>query len=70
VTQRTGLWTQAELEAKVPLLTATTPAERVGDWPEWAIVTATALAFLLAVTRAVTSRRREREARRGAADPA
>jgi apolipoprotein N-acyltransferase len=61
VTQRTGLWTQAELEAKVPLLTSTTLAERVGDWPEWAIVVATALAFLLAATRSTfTGWRRRR----------
>jgi len=55
-----GTWQQAELEARVPLLTSATPAERAGAWPEWAIVAATALALGLAVARAVTARRRER----------
>lgn len=56
VTQRTGLWTQAEIEARVPLLTYQTLAERAGAWPEWAIVAATALALGLAVAQAVVSR--------------
>jgi apolipoprotein N-acyltransferase len=50
VIERTGLWQQAELEARVPLLTTATLAERAGAWPEWAIVAATALALGLAVT--------------------
>ncbi|HVT67896.1 MAG TPA: apolipoprotein N-acyltransferase, partial [Trebonia sp.] len=61
VTQRTGLWTQAEIEARVPLLTYQTLAERAGAWPEWAIVAATALALGLAVAQAVS---RARAARR------
>ena len=60
VTQRTGLWQQAEIEARVPLLTYQTLAERVGAWPEWAIVTATALALGLAAARAGASWRRQR----------
>jgi hypothetical protein len=32
-------------------------AERVGAWPEWVIVAATALALCLAIGQAVTSRR-------------
>jgi apolipoprotein N-acyltransferase len=55
-----GTWQQAELEARVPLLTSATPAERAGAWPEWAIVAATALALGLAVTRAGGARRRQR----------
>ena len=47
-----GTWQQAELEARVPLLTSATLAERAGAWPEWAIVAATALALGLAVARA------------------
>ena len=43
-----GTWQQAELEARVPLLTSRTLAERAGAWPEWAIVAATALALGLA----------------------
>jgi apolipoprotein N-acyltransferase len=66
VSQRTGLWTQAEIEARVPLLTHQTLAERVGAWPEWAIVAGTSLALGLAIApgiaRAVTSRRRQRAA--------
>jgi apolipoprotein N-acyltransferase len=56
VTQRTGLWQQAEIEARVPLLTYQTLAERVGAWPEWALVGATALALCLAAAQAAASR--------------
>jgi apolipoprotein N-acyltransferase len=63
VIERSGLWQQAELEARLPLLTYQTMAERVGAWPEWAIVAATALAFGLATARAGASRRRERRPR-------
>jgi apolipoprotein N-acyltransferase len=55
---RSGMWTQAELEARVPLLTYTTLAERLGAWPEWAIVAATALALGLAIGQANAARRR------------
>ena len=57
VTQRTGLWQQAEIEARVPLLTHQTLAERVGAWPEWAIVGATALTLCLAAGQAAVARR-------------
>ncbi len=50
--ERSGLWQQAELEARVPLLTYQTLAERVGAWPEWVIVAATALALGLAAAQA------------------
>jgi apolipoprotein N-acyltransferase len=53
-----GTWQQAELEARVPLLETTTPAERAGAWPEWAITAATAAALGLAVTRAALRRHR------------
>jgi apolipoprotein N-acyltransferase len=53
-----GTWQQAELEARVPLLTGATPAERAGAWPEWAIVAATALAFGFAAARAGAAHRR------------
>jgi apolipoprotein N-acyltransferase len=59
VTQRTGLWQQAEIEARVPLLTYQTLAERVGAGPEWVIVAATSLALGLAIARAAASRRRQ-----------
>jgi len=58
VIERSGLWQQAELEARVPLLTSATPAEHAGAWPEWAIIAATVLALGLAVTRARRTGRR------------
>jgi apolipoprotein N-acyltransferase len=53
-----GVWQQAELETRVPLLTSTTPAERLGAWPEWAIVALTSLALLSAAAQAGAARRR------------
>jgi apolipoprotein N-acyltransferase len=53
-----GTWTQAELEARVPLLTSRTLAERADSWPEWVIVAATVLALALAVRPAAISRRK------------
>ena len=67
VTQRTGLWQQAELEARVPLLTYQTLAERAGAWPEWAIVAGTSLALGLAIAQAAAARARRRSAGRPAA---
>jgi apolipoprotein N-acyltransferase len=60
IVERSGLWQQAELEARVPLLTYTTLADRLGAWPEWAIVGATALALCLAAGQAAAGRRRPR----------
>jgi apolipoprotein N-acyltransferase len=57
---RTTMWTQAELEARVPLLTYDTLAERLGAWPEWAIVAATTLALCLAIGQASIARRQRR----------
>jgi apolipoprotein N-acyltransferase len=63
VSQRTSLWTQAEIEARVPLLTHTTVADRVGAGPEWVIVAATALALAFAAAREGTSWRQRRRTR-------
>ena len=63
VIEHSGLWQQAELEARVPLLTYQTLAERVGAGPEWVIVGATTLALCLATAQAVAARRRQRAAR-------
>jgi apolipoprotein N-acyltransferase len=52
-----GIWQQAELEQRVPLITYTTLAERVGAWPEWVIVALTALAAAYAAARAFQERR-------------
>ena len=57
---RTTMWTQAELEARVPLLSYDTLAERLGAWPEWAIVAGTTLALCLAIAQANIARRRSR----------
>jgi apolipoprotein N-acyltransferase len=54
---RSGIWQQAELEARVPLITYTTLADHVGAWPEYVIVTLTALGVVLAA--AVSWRRRQ-----------
>ncbi|HTU72039.1 MAG TPA: apolipoprotein N-acyltransferase [Trebonia sp.] len=53
---RSGLWQQAELEARVPLVTHITLADRVGPWPEYGIVAATGLGIVLAI--ALSWRRR------------
>ena len=58
-----GTWQQAELEARVPLLTYTTLADRAGAWPEWAIAALTALAAGLAAAQANIDWRRRRGAR-------
>jgi len=63
VISRTGMWEQAELEARVPLLTYSTLANRVGAWPEWAIVALTALALARAVGQAAIARRRKHATR-------
>jgi apolipoprotein N-acyltransferase len=63
---RTGTWTQAELEARVPLLTHDTLAERLGAWPEWAIVAATTLALCFAIGQSVIARRQRRRLARTA----
>jgi apolipoprotein N-acyltransferase len=60
VVTRSGVWAQAELEARVPLLGYDTLEERVGAWPEWAIVAATALALGLAIGQAAARRQRRR----------
>jgi apolipoprotein N-acyltransferase len=54
---KSGTWQQAELEARVPLITYTTLADRVGAWPEYVIVTLTILAAAYAAARAFQERR-------------
>ena len=53
-----GTWQQAELEARVPLITYTTLADRVGPWPEYAIVALTVAAFAFGAIQQYTGRRR------------
>jgi len=53
-----GIWQQAELDASVPLVSYRKLADRVGAWPEYAIVILTVLALAWAVVR---PRRRRHE---------
>ena len=51
-----GIWRQAELDARVPLVSHRTLADRVGAWPEYVIILLTALALGWAVLRSLRSR--------------
>jgi apolipoprotein N-acyltransferase len=53
-----GTWRQAEIEARVPLRTATTLADEIGGWPEGLITFATLAALLLALASLIRERRR------------
>ena len=55
VIERSGIWRQAILDARVPLVSYRTLADRVGAWPEYVLVLVTVLALGFAV---VTLRRR------------
>jgi apolipoprotein N-acyltransferase len=57
---QSGTWVRAELDGRVPLVSALTPADRAGSWPELAITAATILSLLLALGAAVGSRRSRR----------
>jgi len=46
---RSKIWRRAVLEARVPLRTALTPADRVGSWPELAIIALTGLCLVWAL---------------------
>jgi apolipoprotein N-acyltransferase len=55
VLERSGIWRQAILDERVPLVSYRTLADRVGAWPEYVLVLVTVLALGLAC---VTLRRR------------
>jgi apolipoprotein N-acyltransferase len=57
-----GTWQRAVLEARVPLLTGRTLAERLGGWPEYVITALTILALVAAAAGAVAERRAGRRA--------
>jgi len=57
---RSRTWHPAILEARVPLRTELTIADRIGDWPEIVITAATAAALIWALAGAVADRRRRR----------
>jgi apolipoprotein N-acyltransferase len=52
-----GVWEQAILDARVPLVSHRTLADRVGAWPEYVIIMLTVLALAWAVLRALRPRR-------------
>jgi apolipoprotein N-acyltransferase len=52
-----GTWQQAVLEARVPLITHRTLADRVGAWPEYIIVTLTVAALIVALLAAAARRK-------------
>ncbi len=56
----TGTWTQAELDARVPLRTGVTLADRAGAWPEGVLSVAALAALAWAAAGPVRQRRRSR----------
>jgi apolipoprotein N-acyltransferase len=48
--QHTGLWQAAIVEAKVPLVSYRTLADRIGSWPEYLLVAFTVLSLLVALS--------------------
>ena len=60
----TRTWTQAEIEAKVPLITSRTLAARLGGWPEAILVWATLAALAWVIVQATRGRRKRTTATR------
>jgi apolipoprotein N-acyltransferase len=58
----TGLWRRAEIEARVPLRTSMTLADRLGGWPEGLLTGLTLAALAWALATGVADRRRARRA--------
>ena len=52
-----GVWQQAILDARVPLVNYRTLADRVGAWPEYVIIMLTVLALGWAIVRSFSRRR-------------
>ena len=52
-----GVWQQAILDARVPLVSYRTLASRVGAWPEYVIIMLTVLALAWAIVRVTRQRR-------------
>src|SRR6516164_4021512 len=50
VIERSGVWRQAILDARVPLVSYRTLADRVGAWPEYVLVLLTVLGLGFSVT--------------------
>ena len=66
---RTGTWTRAEIEARVPLRTSVTLADRLGGWPEALLAWATVAALAWAAGQAIRGRRETTRRRRDTAGP-
>jgi apolipoprotein N-acyltransferase len=49
IIEDSGLWQQAILEARVPLVTYRTLADRVGQWPEYLIIVFTVLSLVAGI---------------------
>jgi apolipoprotein N-acyltransferase len=62
----TRTWRQAEIEARVPLRTSVSVADRLGGWPEAVLVWATVAALVFAVSRELRRSRQRRPASRAA----
>jgi apolipoprotein N-acyltransferase len=54
----TGTWRQAEIEARVPLRSSMTIADRIGGWPEGLLAWATVAALAWSIALSVRQRRR------------
>jgi apolipoprotein N-acyltransferase len=63
VTAATRTWHRAVIEQRVPLVSALTPADRIGAWPELAIVGLTILALAWGLAAGPLRRARERRAK-------
>ena len=50
IIERTGLWQAAILDARVPLISYRTLADRIGAWPEYTIIAFAVLSLLLALS--------------------
>ena len=59
-----GIWQRAVLEARVPLLTSRTLAERLGGWPEYVITALAIIALIVAAAGAIGGRRAAQRAAR------
>jgi apolipoprotein N-acyltransferase len=66
----TGLWRAAAIEARVPLRSETTLADRLGGWPEFLLTGATIAALAWVIATAAVARRRRVRARPAADAPA
>jgi apolipoprotein N-acyltransferase len=67
--EHSGTWQRAVLEARVPLLTGRTLAERAGPWPEYVITALTVMALIAAAAGAIAGPRAGHRGRQRPADP-